>query len=139
MLTNDFWGTPLSHSGSHKSYRPLCSLTFKLNTIWSGLNPYGFHLVNILLHCIATYLFTQLAKSQFSKSKSNYFLVLTYLKIWNTGIQELFTEFKKLFVVKFCAVANLARFAKCRKMYRISHIVEFGLKIQRGELFLGAG
>ena len=36
----------------------------------SGLNPYGFHLVNVLLHCIATFLFTQLAKSQFSKAKS---------------------------------------------------------------------
>jgi len=34
LLTNDFWGTPLSHTGSHKSYRPLCSLTFKLNAIW---------------------------------------------------------------------------------------------------------
>ena len=79
LLTNDFWGTPLSHSGSHKSYRPLCSLTFKLNTIWSGLNPYGFHLVNILLHCIATYLFTQLAKSQFSKSKSKAAIIISSL------------------------------------------------------------
>ena len=47
------------------------------------------------------------------KSKSKFFLVLTYLKIWDTQIQELFTEFKKLLVVEFCAVANLARFAKC--------------------------
>ena len=63
----------------------------------------------------------------------------THLKIWNARIQELFTEFKKLVVVKFCAIANSARFAKCREMYRISHIVEFGLKIQGGDSFLGAG
>ena len=69
LLTNDFWGTPLSHTGSHKSYRPLCSLTFKLNAIWSGLNPYGFHLVNVLLHCIATFLFVALARTHFPKSK----------------------------------------------------------------------
>ena len=34
LFTNDFWGTPLSHSGSHKSYRPLCSITFKFNALW---------------------------------------------------------------------------------------------------------
>ena len=37
------------------------------------------------------------------------------------------------------AVANLARFAKCREMYRISHIVEFGLKIERGTGFFRDG
>ena len=57
LLTNDFWGTPLSHSGSHKSYRPLCTLTFKLNHITTGSNPYYFHLVNVVLHAIVTYLF----------------------------------------------------------------------------------
>ena len=29
LFYNDFWGTPLTHSGSHKSYRPLCVLTFR--------------------------------------------------------------------------------------------------------------
>lgn len=53
----------MSHSGSHKSYRPLCSLTFKLNALWSGLTPYTFHLVNVLLHSLATYLFVAFAKT----------------------------------------------------------------------------
>ena len=70
---------------------------------------------------------------------STFFFIFWYVKIWNAGVQELFTEFKKLAVLKFGVVANSARIAKCREMYRISHIVEFGLKIQRGELFLGAG
>ena len=59
-------------------------------------------------------------------SKFKFLLVLNYLKIWNPGVQELFTEFKKLLVKKNADVANSARFAKGRKMYRISHIVENG-------------
>ncbi|XP_015378109.1 PREDICTED: transmembrane and TPR repeat-containing protein 3-like [Diuraphis noxia] len=29
VATNDFWGTPLSDPNSHKSYRPLTTLTFR--------------------------------------------------------------------------------------------------------------
>lgn len=51
---DDFWGTPLRHSGSHKSYRPLCVLTFRLNYLLSALDPVGFHLTNVLLHSAVT-------------------------------------------------------------------------------------
>lgn len=69
LFTNDFWGTPLSHSGSHKSYRPLTSLTFKLNAYFHGLNPKYFHLTNVLLHSIASYLFVALAKAVFKSRR----------------------------------------------------------------------
>lgn len=36
---DDFWGTPLRHSGSHKSYRPLVVLTFRLNYAIHQLSP----------------------------------------------------------------------------------------------------
>ena len=36
---DDFWGTPLRDSGSHKSYRPLVVLTFRLNYAIHKLNP----------------------------------------------------------------------------------------------------
>lgn len=39
---------------SHKSYRPLCVLTFRWNYLLHGLEPFGYHLVNVLLHCIAS-------------------------------------------------------------------------------------
>ncbi|XP_044173138.1 protein O-mannosyl-transferase TMTC2-like isoform X2 [Acropora millepora] len=52
ILVNDFWGTPLTHSGSHKSYRPLCVATFRINYYFGGLNPFGYHLVNVLLHSV---------------------------------------------------------------------------------------
>ena len=61
LLRNDFWGTPLSHSGSHKSYRPVTVLSFRLNYLAGGLRPWGYHLVNVLLHCLACGLFGQLA------------------------------------------------------------------------------
>ena len=57
LLTNDFWGTPLVHSGSHKSFRPVCTATFRLNYLLGELNPYGYHLVNVALHTLATVLF----------------------------------------------------------------------------------
>ena len=63
IWTHDFWGTPLTHTGSHKSYRPLTTLTFKLNWIITGPFSTGFHIVNIFLHCLATGLFYQLSRS----------------------------------------------------------------------------
>lgn len=63
LLFNDFWGTPLTHSGSHKSYRPLCVLSFRFNHWLHELQPAGYHLFNVLLHCAATALFTLLARS----------------------------------------------------------------------------
>ncbi|XP_017047615.1 protein O-mannosyl-transferase TMTC1 isoform X2 [Drosophila ficusphila] len=56
LLRNDFWGTPLQDSGSHGSWRPLCVLSFRLNFLAGGLTPAGYHLVNVLLHCVATWL-----------------------------------------------------------------------------------
>ncbi|XP_036435293.1 protein O-mannosyl-transferase TMTC4 [Colossoma macropomum] len=50
---NDFWGSNLSSNSSHKSYRPLTVLTFRLNYLLAGgLHPVGFHVLNIGLHCV---------------------------------------------------------------------------------------
>uniref|UniRef100_A0AAY4D765 dolichyl-phosphate-mannose--protein mannosyltransferase n=1 Tax=Denticeps clupeoides TaxID=299321 RepID=A0AAY4D765_9TELE len=54
---NDFWGRALADRASHKSYRPLCVLTFRLNVMLAGMNPFYFHMVNVCLHCAATILF----------------------------------------------------------------------------------
>jgi len=56
VLFNDFWGTPLTHSGSHKSYRPLCVATFRINYYVGAFNPFGYHLVNVLLHSAVCWL-----------------------------------------------------------------------------------
>ncbi|CAL9697238.1 unnamed protein product [Knipowitschia caucasica] len=62
IFYDDFWGTLLTHSGSHKSYRPLCTLSFRFNYALGGLDPSGYHLVNILLHGMVTGLFTALSR-----------------------------------------------------------------------------
>uniref|UniRef100_A0A673UER9 Protein O-mannosyl-transferase TMTC1 n=1 Tax=Suricata suricatta TaxID=37032 RepID=A0A673UER9_SURSU len=54
VFTNDFWGKGMAENTSHKSYRPLCVLTFKLNIFLTGMNPFYFHAVNVILHCLVT-------------------------------------------------------------------------------------
>lgn len=62
LLVNDFWGTPLHHSGSHKSYRPICVATFRLNYLFGELEPFGYHLVNVILHGIVSVIFYYFTK-----------------------------------------------------------------------------
>uniref|UniRef100_H2ZKD6 dolichyl-phosphate-mannose--protein mannosyltransferase n=1 Tax=Ciona savignyi TaxID=51511 RepID=H2ZKD6_CIOSA len=57
LFLDDFWGTPLAHTGSHRSYRPITTLTFRLNHFLFGMNPAAFHATNVLLHCVVTMLF----------------------------------------------------------------------------------
>ncbi|XP_027285858.1 protein O-mannosyl-transferase TMTC1 isoform X5 [Cricetulus griseus] len=54
VFANDFWGKGLADSTSHKSYRPLCVLSFRLNIFLAGMNPFYFHAVNVILHCLVT-------------------------------------------------------------------------------------
>lgn len=95
IFTDDFWGTPLSNPGSHKSYRPLVTLSFKLQAyleqlflfklgpFWLadnaqfGDNNYNengfvvksaflFHLVNVFLHVLVVDLVFQVTDQLFS-------------------------------------------------------------------------
>ncbi|XP_018331585.1 transmembrane and TPR repeat-containing protein 4 isoform X2 [Agrilus planipennis] len=53
MFRNDFWGNDIKLNASHKSYRPLTVLTFRLDYfLGSGLNSVQFHVTNTLLYCI---------------------------------------------------------------------------------------
>ncbi|XP_075711870.1 protein O-mannosyl-transferase TMTC1 [Rhinoderma darwinii] len=54
IFKNDFWGKAMDDNTSHKSYRPLCVLSFRINVYWSGLEPFYFHAVNVALHCMVT-------------------------------------------------------------------------------------
>ncbi|XP_055629999.1 protein O-mannosyl-transferase TMTC1-like [Toxorhynchites rutilus septentrionalis] len=59
VFRNDFWGTPMADLSSHKSYRPLTTLTFRLNYITFGLRSLWFHATNVVLHAAACVLFTR--------------------------------------------------------------------------------
>ncbi|XP_034241134.1 serine/arginine repetitive matrix protein 1-like isoform X2 [Thrips palmi] len=63
LLANDFWGTSMALPSSHKSYRPLTTLTFRTDHLVWGLRPVGFHLGNVALHLLACLLVARLAVS----------------------------------------------------------------------------
>jgi len=53
----------MSRVESHKSYRPLTVLTYRcFNYYFTELRPFGYHLVNILMHCVASVLFLFVCK-----------------------------------------------------------------------------
>ena len=57
VFRNDFWGMPLSDPESHKSYRPLTVLSFRLNRQLHGLWSPGFHGVNVAAHALVSVLY----------------------------------------------------------------------------------
>ena len=65
----DFWGQLMKHPASHKSYRPITTLTLRLNMMLSFIlgtaggadHTYYFHVVNVILHGINTGLVTEAA------------------------------------------------------------------------------
>ncbi|RWS11056.1 transmembrane and TPR repeat-containing protein CG4050-like protein [Dinothrombium tinctorium] len=60
LFINDFWGTQIRKEQSHKSYRPLCVLTFRLNYLIHELRPFGYHLVNVVLHVVVCLIYHRL-------------------------------------------------------------------------------
>ena len=70
VFKNDFWGTPMNKEQSHKSYRPLTVLTFRLNYLVHELEPLGYHLVNIILHAGVTIMYHRLCSSLLSQASA---------------------------------------------------------------------
>ena len=62
LLRNDYWGKSLTSSESHKSFRPLTVLTFRVNHDCHGLEPMGYHAVNMMLHALTAVCVTLLVK-----------------------------------------------------------------------------
>jgi tetratricopeptide (TPR) repeat protein len=62
LWANDFWGQPIASGDSHKSYRPLCVLSFRLNYWAHGLAPAGYHVVNVAAHALASALIVALGR-----------------------------------------------------------------------------
>ena len=63
LFQHDFWGGLMSRVESHKSYRPLTVLTYRyLNFYFSELQPYSYHVVNVLFHAAASLLFLFLCR-----------------------------------------------------------------------------
>lgn len=56
IFRHDFWGQDILLDSSHKSYRPLTTLTFKANHALQGMDPRAFHQTNIVLYAICCFL-----------------------------------------------------------------------------------
>ncbi|GAB6030154.1 hypothetical protein CHUAL_005833 [Chamberlinius hualienensis] len=78
LFTNDFWGTPINKEQSHKSYRPLCVLTFRWNYLLHQLQPMGYHLVNIFLHGLVSLLYLRLCR-MFLPSKESLIAAMLFV------------------------------------------------------------
>ncbi|CAM9386702.1 unnamed protein product, partial [Ectocarpus fasciculatus] len=50
MWRHDFWGADLTLGDSHKSYRPVTVLTYRLNYSLHGLQSWGYHFGNLLVY-----------------------------------------------------------------------------------------
>ncbi|XP_033888355.1 protein O-mannosyl-transferase TMTC3 isoform X1 [Acipenser ruthenus] len=62
LFRNDFWGTPMTEERSHKSYRPLTVLTFRINYVFSELSAKSYHLLNLVLHAVVCLIFLQVCR-----------------------------------------------------------------------------
>jgi protein O-mannosyl-transferase len=61
IFVHDFWGQDITRNDSHKSYRPVTTLSFRLsNALW-GLHPLPFRAENLLLHAAVSLLVYLLA------------------------------------------------------------------------------
>merc|ERR1719183_1831814 len=55
LMSRDFWGLPMHGSGwTNKSFRPLTTLTYRWNYLLHGLASSGYHIANVLLHCLTS-------------------------------------------------------------------------------------
>ncbi|KAJ8395712.1 hypothetical protein AAFF_G00029490 [Aldrovandia affinis] len=70
LFLNDFWGTPMSEERSHKSYRPLTVLTFRLNYLFSELSAQTYHFLNVLLHVVVCVIFLRVCRIFLDKTSS---------------------------------------------------------------------
>ncbi|XP_075235033.1 protein O-mannosyl-transferase Tmtc3-like [Lycorma delicatula] len=77
VFFNDFWGTPMYKEQSHKSYRPLCVLTFRWNYLIHQLEPMGYHLVNMILHGVVCLLYFRMC-SMFLPETSGFVAALLF-------------------------------------------------------------
>ena len=77
LLWHDFWGDPLTHHRSHKSFRPISSASFKINYHLHQLKVTGYHVVNVVANAAVCYLYVQLCARVFGG------------KIWSSSVASL--------------------------------------------------
>ena len=54
FLYHDFWGQNITNADSHKSYRPLTTLTYIIDNHVYGPSAIGFHMTNIIVFALTS-------------------------------------------------------------------------------------
>lgn len=63
LWERDYWGQDnVSSPNSHKSWRPVTTLSFRLNYGVHGMDPFGYHVVNTALHATVSGLVVLVAR-----------------------------------------------------------------------------
>ncbi|XP_059079606.1 protein O-mannosyl-transferase TMTC4-like [Tigriopus californicus] len=78
IFHNDFWGDPLKSARSHKSYRPLTVLLFRLIVHLFGFNVKVFRSINLLLHTLNSVLVFMIARRWLFHLKAALFAALLF-------------------------------------------------------------
>ena len=87
---HDFWGQEIGRDDSHKSYRPISVLSYRLNHYFHGVHPAGYHLLNIIIHCAVQLLVSKLAVSVFKNSTNA--AIKTCVTTWLFAVHPIHTE-----------------------------------------------
>ena len=62
FLAHDFWGQRIDKPDSHKSWRPVTTLTLRLSHALGGARPEAHHILNVVLHAAASFLVAMLSR-----------------------------------------------------------------------------
>ncbi|XP_055677652.1 protein O-mannosyl-transferase TMTC4 isoform X2 [Lutzomyia longipalpis] len=72
IFRHDFWGYNITDTSSHKSYRPLTILTFRLEHNLYGLYAFRMKGVNLFLHILDTWLIIPFWRSYFPSGEDQW-------------------------------------------------------------------
>jgi len=93
-------------------YRPMACLTFALNHYFGGLNVFGYHLVNVLIHLISSvflFLFIyhtlNLASLKAKYARQSYFIALLATTLW--AINPVQTQAVTYIVQRMASLAGM--------------------------------
>ena len=79
MLRNDFWGNNLTSKNSHKSWRPLTTLSFTLQRHFEGgLDSRSMKTINLIIHIINCCLMFHFLQAILADKKTHFYTILMF-------------------------------------------------------------
>eukprot|EP01088_Endostelium_zonatum_P016951 TRINITY_DN4795_c0_g1_i1.p1 TRINITY_DN4795_c0_g1~~TRINITY_DN4795_c0_g1_i1.p1 ORF type:complete len:933 (-),score=211.82 TRINITY_DN4795_c0_g1_i1:60-2828(-) len=94
MWFNDYWGNPINTPGvwTCKSYRPLTVLSFRINYMIHNVSTFGYHLGNVIFHCLVTYLFYLIGQVIFAQYKESKRRTISFIAALVFAIHPIHTD-----------------------------------------------